>query len=398
MVYALPLDYGGKLRILRTTFILAALHGTEACTVSDSSLCKLRSAFVSAAWSGRLSLANTGAVLTLLLDGPLGSDPAFHVVWCRFRMMRMCLGYNPGVLDLGRFYRLLGNVVVGAPGHGPVHLRVQSANVIGFAWDPAQCVLVRPGLPQFCHLASPCQFVKSAVWDAWSAKAAQDLSRRQGFRGGNFLDLKGSIRLLRASHVRNRDEGLLSGIMSGGVWNGFLLERVQGEVVPSRFCGQADGDGHLFWKCSYPSLVQIRENPEFHDLVQRDKSKWPWCLLWHGWLPALAYAAVRSPWAETAEDISHNRCEAAHGTYSGGAASCLRQFPNIWTDGSLISDELTGIASAGAGLFAHVSGSCWFHRAWGHLDLLLVDSDLGVERCSLYSSLPGLFFADCATG
>ena len=45
-----------------------ALHGAHASTVSDSCLCRLRSAFVLAAWSGRLSLANPGAVLTLL-DG-----------------------------------------------------------------------------------------------------------------------------------------------------------------------------------------------------------------------------------------------------------------------------------------------------------------------------------------
>ena len=30
-----------------------------------------------------------------------------------------------------------------------------------------------------------------------------------------------------------------------GVWNGFLLGKVRGEIVPS-FCGGAVGDGHLF--------------------------------------------------------------------------------------------------------------------------------------------------------
>ena len=68
-------------------FAPAALHGAEAGVVSASNVCKLRSAFVRAAWSGRLTLANPGAVLSLL-DGPLGSDPAFHIVWCGFRMMR----------------------------------------------------------------------------------------------------------------------------------------------------------------------------------------------------------------------------------------------------------------------------------------------------------------------
>ena len=37
------------------------------------------------------------------------------------------------------------------------------------------------------------------------------------------------------------------GILVGGVWNGFLFEKVKGQRVPCRFCWGADGDGHLFW-------------------------------------------------------------------------------------------------------------------------------------------------------
>ena len=91
VVHALPLDFGGRLRVLRTMFIPAALHGAEASCVSDLSLCRLRSAFVRRAWSGRLTLANPGVVLHLL-DGPVASDPSFHVVWCRFRMMQQVSG------------------------------------------------------------------------------------------------------------------------------------------------------------------------------------------------------------------------------------------------------------------------------------------------------------------
>ena len=242
------------------------------------------------------------------------------------------------------------------------------------------------------------------MWDAWSAQLAQDLSWRQGFRCGNFLDLKGSLRVSRTSHVRSRDKGLLRCIMAGGVWNGFLLERVREEIVPCRCCGEAGGDGHIFWECSYLPLDQIRENPEFHDLVQRDKSNWPRCLLWHGWLPALSYPGGRSSWAETAEDIGLNKLESAYGACSADVLrewnlsrrarqelTALRapRFPNFWTDGSLVADELTGVASAGTGVFAHMSAFCWFHRRWGHLDMLPNDQVLGVERCSLYSTLPG---------
>ena len=37
------------------------------------------------------------------------------------------------------------------------------------------------------------------------------------------------------------------------------------------------------------------------------------------------------------------------------------------------------------GVFAVTSGACWFHRPWGHLDLLPPD---GSERCRLYRSVP----------
>ena len=83
VVYAFPLDFGSKLRILRAMFIPAALRGGEASSVSERSVCRLRSAFV------RLSFVMPGLVFCLslilelsspLLDGPLGSDPAFHVV------------------------------------------------------------------------------------------------------------------------------------------------------------------------------------------------------------------------------------------------------------------------------------------------------------------------------
>ena len=40
LVSALPLDYRGKLRLLRTMYIPAALHGVEASLLSQSNLLK----------------------------------------------------------------------------------------------------------------------------------------------------------------------------------------------------------------------------------------------------------------------------------------------------------------------------------------------------------------------
>ena len=59
--------------------------------------------------------------------------------------------------------------------------------------------------------------------------------------------------------------------------------------------GCTDGDGHIFWECPCPPQVEIREHPEFHDLMEMDKSSWPRCLLWHGWLPLLSGVNGGSP-------------------------------------------------------------------------------------------------------
>ena len=105
-----------------------------------------------------------------------------------------------------------------------------------------------------------------------------------------------------SSHVRERDKALLRTIMVGGVWNGFLLSHVRGQAVPCRFCGAPDNDCHLFWDCPFPPLVEIRESPEFHDLIRLDKASWPRCLLWHGWLLLLSGAYRGSPWAADASE------------------------------------------------------------------------------------------------
>ena len=180
--------------------------------------------------------------------------------------------------------------------------------------------------------------------------------------------------------------------MVGGVWNGFLLGRVRNQVVPCRFCGAPDHDGHLFWECTFPPLVEIRENPEFHDLMRLDKAHWPRCLLWHGWLPMLSGVDGASPWAV-------HLVEVALGRYSPGllvadwsppddfdavgAASQMPGDPNVWTDGSLVLDQVTGVSSSGAGFFAHQSENCWSGRRWGHV------AGVRLEACRGFCSVRG---------
>ena len=160
-----------------------------------------------------------------------------------------------------------------------------------------------------------------------------------------FLMFFGTMQLLNSDHVRERDKALLRGVLVGGVWNGFLLGKVKGCHVPCRFCGGDDGDGHLFWDCTFPPLVEIRENPEFHELMEMDKSFWPRCLLWHGWLPMLSGVNRGSPWAVDHVEGARNLLENALGSYTSAFLLDWR-LPRGFDAGSAalhVAGELMGV-------------------------------------------------------
>ena len=94
LIFVLPLDFHGKVRVVRSMYLPAALHGIEASLLASESLRKLRSSMYWVVWSRRQPMANVGAVLGLL-DGPTGCDPAFCVIWFRFRLLRRYLTLWP---------------------------------------------------------------------------------------------------------------------------------------------------------------------------------------------------------------------------------------------------------------------------------------------------------------
>ena len=59
---------------------------------------------------------------------------------------------------------------------------------------------------------------------------------------------------------------LLRAILCGAVWNGFLVGQAKKDDLPCQFCGKKDGDGHLFWKCTFP-FFHVMELPEFASLL-----------------------------------------------------------------------------------------------------------------------------------
>ena len=76
LIFALPLDFHGRVRVVRSMYLPAALHGIEASLLASDSLRKLRSAICRVVSSRRQLLASVGAVLSLL-DGSTGCDRAF---------------------------------------------------------------------------------------------------------------------------------------------------------------------------------------------------------------------------------------------------------------------------------------------------------------------------------
>ena len=313
--------------------------------------------------------------------------------------MRRFLAYRPDTVP--RVYRLLDLVAAGRPGHGPVHLLIQSAGILGFAWDSGEEGWLRPGLPPLRMLSGPYQHFKSAIFSAWRGRAAAILTSRKGFRGGPMLDWEGTRQLLFSSQLRERDKMLLRSILSGGTWNGFLLGKTKEEDVPCRFCGGVDGDGHLFWDCPAPSLVHIRENPEFLPLLKLDRRAWPRCLLWHGWLPALSPRRIQPPWAVAEVDCVDAALETALGAYPirpgedwkphwdlddiEDLANSVPAHPNIWTDGSRDEDLDAMVGVAGAGAFVKEVPWVFDDRAWGHAQNL----DIGPDATRIFSMVPG---------
>ena len=164
-------------------------------------------------------------------------------------------------------------------------------------------------------MSGPVQHFRSAVMDAWRFHVFSRLSERTGFWSGEYADFQGSLHLLTSSHLRERDNMLLRAILCGGVWNGFFLCKAKKEDVPCLFYGKKDGDGHLFWDCTFPPIQHVRDLPEFAYLMSLDRSNWPWCFLWHGWLPGLSGIGHRDLWATSFGDLASFHLERCLGAY-----------------------------------------------------------------------------------
>ena len=159
------------------------------------------------------------------------------------------------------------------------------------------------------------------------------------------------------------------------------------EDVPCRFCGERDGDGHLFWECTFLPLLHVRQLPEFATLVSLDRSDWLPCLSWHGWLPGLSCVGERDPWARSFGELICCKLENRLGAYPDIALE-MSDVPNVWTDGSREDlSSIGGFEVAGAGVYVPASELAFDGSVW---EVAEEYGDARLEQCRVSMPVPGI--------
>ena len=138
-------------------------------------------------------------------------------------------------------------------------------------------------------------------------------------------------------------------------------------------------------------------------LMSLNRSKWPRCLLWHGWLPALCGISDKDPWATSFGDLASFHLERCLGAYQVVFAGCwtpleywdaadivleMTEHPNVWTDGSREDFSSVGLFEvAGTGVYLLASEVAFDGSVWGTAEEY---GDGRLERCR--SFMPVLRF------
>ena len=71
------------------------------------------------------------------------------------------------------------------------------------------------------------------------------------------------------------------------------------------------------------------------------------------------------------------------------AVSSLPDHLDVWSEGSLVLDRLTGVSSPGSGFFTHQAEHFWRSRRWGHVDGVRIDPN--IASCRGFCPVPGSF-------
>ena len=175
------------------------------------------------------------------------------------------------------------------------------------------------------------------------------------------------------------------------IWNGFLL-------VPCRFCGGKDGDGHLFWECTFPPILHVRELPEFVTLMAQDRRRWPdvffgmagclvLVLLGRGILGRHILVILRlGRWNNAWVLILRMTLLFGPLLIFGMLIQGIDDRPSVWTDGSREDYPVGGFEVAGAEVYLPAPEEVVRGASWRTTE---DDSDARLERCRDFMSVLG---------
>ena len=175
-------------------------------------------------------------------------------------------------------------------------------------------------------LTGPIQHFRSAIWQAWQNKVATDLCKRKGFRGGLVLIFMALINYLFLPIFGNETKCCFEPFCLGEFGMASCLVRLRKKTFLVVSVVHLMMLVTFFWDCTFHPFVELRNKPEFLPLVSGDRTHWPRCLLWHGWLPGLTSRTVGTPWAVASSDLASSCLENALGSYPLSASSAWHLF------------------------------------------------------------------------
>ena len=137
--------------------------------------------------------------------------------------------------------------------------------------------------------------------------------------------------------------------------------------------------GICFANVPFPPCCMSGNFQSFFRSMSLDRSGWPRCLLWHGWLPGLSLYGERDPWAASFGQLACSALECCLGAYLADNSSFwtppdfwdvddialeMTDAPFIWTNGSGEPHPVGGFQVAGAGVYLPapelaVEGAVW---------------------------------------
>ena len=392
-VGALPLGFQVKLGQVRGTYLPAGLHAAEASHVSSSSISAFGAAIVRAVWSSKMPLANAPAIFDLL-DGPVGIDPAFHIVWTRFRMMRRYLAYCPE--EEPRIFRMLDFISRDSQCHGPVHLVLMSAAELGFAWGGAEKGWVRVSLPPLRIVTGPVQQFYSSILDGAFVFLPSYL-RGKAFEVLSMLILRALYNNLPRPTCGNEIQCYLEPFCVGAFGTDSFLARPRRKMFPAVFVVKGMEMDTYFGSVLF-TLQHVKELHEFATLMSLDRSKWPRVCFGMGGCPdSVVLVTV------TLGDLAFGELERCLGAYpvdifgSWTPPECwdaddialeMSDHPDIWTDGSWEDfSSVGGFEVAGAGVYLPASEVAFDSLVWRTAEEY---GDARLERCRAFLPVPAV--------